>query len=111
MNKLSQVDFSGKLEKSYTFDVYDLNSDLDSIAAVYIVSLREMGADKKYVHTVIYIGETDDLKKRFADHEKWPCFKKNKANALCVHPESSGKTRLDIETDLRATRDTDCNKQ
>ena len=108
MSKLSTISFKGESNKSYSFNVYTLDSNFNEIPAVYVVTNRSKSKDS-YSHTTIYIGHTDNLKERFENHHKQACFDKHDANALCIHQESSEKQRLAIESDLIEAKNPPCN--
>jgi len=105
MASLGKIVFTGVSEKQYTFDIYDLNSQWNEVPVIYVVT-RE-NSDKK--HTVIYIGQTDNLKQRFSNHHKQLCFDNNNANRLCLIVEKNENTRLDTESDLVQNYKTPCN--
>ena len=105
---MSELTIKGRSGTPHSFNVHSLDSHIGEVPAVYVVTKRYKDGDK-YSHTTIYIGQTDNLKERFDNHHKQDCFKKHNANTLCVHPESSEKTRLSIETDLIKARNPSCN--
>ena len=100
---------NGKSGKSYTLDTLDLKGSLNSVPGVYIVTREEPQETNGHTHHVIYIGETKDLKQRFANHEKQGCFDQYGANSLCFLPESNEETRKAIEGDLIAQWSPTCN--
>lgn len=110
MTKIADATFEGKSGTKYGFSVYTLDTSFKNIGGVYIFSHRSV-SNGKGTHAFKYIGETGDLGERIANHEKWPCVKRNGANAICTHAEANAKKRLDIETDLRNGGQTPCNDQ
>lgn len=110
MAKITNATFKGE-KGSYIFEVYSLDTSFNAIGAVYIFTKRTVNADGKGTHVLIYIGETDSLKQRIPNHEKWSCVKKNGANCICVHRDDDEDSRLTKETDLRAGNSTPCNDQ
>ena len=60
----------------------------------------------------IYIGETDSLKNRLADHEKLLCVRRNGGTHIHAHTTSgSQQVRKEEEADLLANWDPPCNKE
>ena len=110
MAKIATATFKGASGTSYDFNVYPLDEEFNSIGAVYIFTKRTV-SEEKGLHTLLYIGETDNLATRIPNHEKWPCVKKNNANCICIHRDDNGKSRLAKETDLREEHSTPCNDQ
>jgi predicted GIY-YIG superfamily endonuclease len=109
MAKIATLTLSGKSGDKYDFNVYQFDTSFKQVAAVYAVTKRYKKQDGSHTHTIIYIGQTDNLSERFDDHHKAECFSRNNANCICVHKETSEKERLRIESDLLAARDPDCN--
>jgi hypothetical protein len=109
VSKIADATFKGK-NGSYSFEVYPSNISFNAVGAVYIFTKRTV-ADSKGTHLFLYIGQTDSLKDRIPNHEKWPCVNRNGVNCICVHRDDSEKSRLDKESDLRAGNSTRCNDQ
>ena len=109
MAKLTTVSFTGKSGKKYSFDVYKFDTSWKDVSAVYIVTHAKPKSNGGHTHSVIYIGQTDNLKERFSNHNKQKCFEENEANRLCILMEQDEKTRLSIESDLIDLHDTPCN--
>ncbi len=110
MAKIADATFKGKTG-SYAFEVYPADTSFNAVGAVYIFTKREVGSDGKGTHTFLYIGETDSLKDRIPNHEKWPCITRNGVNCICVHRDDNDKSRLAKEIDLRDGNSTPCNDQ
>lgn len=110
MAKIAGATFKGKTG-SYSFEVYPADTTFNSVGAVYIFTKRVVGADGKGTHTLLYIGQTESLKDRIPNHEKWPCAVRNEVNCICVHRDDDEDSCLAKETDLRAANDTLCNDQ
>lgn len=110
MAKIADATFTGKTGK-YSFEVYTTDTSFNAVGAVYVFTKREVGGDGKGTHILLYIGETDSLKDRIPNHEKWPSVKRNGVNCICVHRDDNGKSRLEKETDLRNGNNTPCNDQ
>ncbi len=109
MTKISNAAFKGASGNEYPFNVYPFNTTFKEVAAVYIVSYRHKKPTEGYIHTFIYIGQTDNLKERFENHHQANCFKENKANVICTHQEDDAKKRLEIESDLLKNYSSICN--
>src|SRR5258708_7060330 len=105
MAKIADATFRGE-SGNYGFEVYGVDTTFNAVGAVYVFSHREVGSDGKGLHTLLYIGQTDSLKDRIPDHEKWPCARRHGVNCICVHREAHEKSRLQKETDLRGENNT-----
>lgn len=110
MAKIADATFNGKTG-SYSFEVYPADTSFNAVGTVYIFTKRVVGSDGKGTHTLLYIGQTDSLKDRIPNHEKWPCVNRNGCNCICVHRDDSETSRLSKETDLRDGNNTPCNDQ
>src|SRR5579863_9381173 len=110
MAKITTLNLKGASGKTYAFYVYSSDTVWnDNVACVYYISKRAVGGDGTGTHTAIYIGETEDLKKRHGDHHKQQCFERHGYNCISIHQESSAKARLTIEADLIAAYHPPCN--
>jgi len=109
MSSFPTMTIKGLSGKEYTFEVHDFDSNWNSVPAVYVVTKRVQKNDGKYSHSIIYIGQTEDLKARHSSHHKEDCFNRHGANRLCVLREASEKTRLAIESDLVQKHSPPCN--
>ena len=111
MAKLGTVNFYGKSKKTYEFDIWPFDSEWNEVAVVYAVTKRTQIQQRGSDHTVIYVGETENLKDRFSNHHKASCFTENDANCLCTHSDTSESSRQEKETDILAFYTTKCNDQ
>lgn len=110
MAKIGTLTLKGASGATYSFDVYPADANwAENIACVYYVSKRTEKPGGGGSHTAIYVGETEDLKDRHADHHKQKCFEKHGYNCISIHHEKSAKARLQIEEDLREAYDPPCN--
>lgn len=105
MAKISTLSLKGASGRQYEFDVYPLDTEFNSVGAVYAITKRDASRN----HTVIYIGQTDDLSERFDNHHKASCFYRHSANCVCIRAENNEETRLAIEKDLIANYNPTCN--
>ena len=110
MTKLGTLTLTGQSGQTYNFDVYPSDASWNSgIACVYYISKRTKKSDGTGSHNAIYVGETEDLKDRLANHHKQQCFDSNGYNAVSIHQESNSQSRLSVESDLIASHDLPCN--
>ena len=105
MAKLGTAPFKGG-KASYTFEVHPAEGTFGDIGAVYIFSRAE-----GELHEALYIGQTDELGTRIANHEKWPCVQQHDCNRICVLFRASESGRRAVESDLLAGSDPPCNKE
>lgn len=78
-----------------TFDLYSPNSGWNDVPAVYIFAQKQ--GETIYVP---YVGETDSLKNRLSNHERWPEAAKMGANRIGVLIENNPTTRAMWEQTL-----------
>jgi len=100
MGKITTATFEGASGTKYRFNVYTLDTEFENFGAVYAFTRRTKKEDGTGTHTFLYIGESGELGDRISGHEKWSCVQEHKGNCICVHEESSSKTRLKKEADL-----------
>ena len=106
MAQIETVTFTGSSSEKYDFTAYTTDTAFNEVGAVYIFTKRE---NSRY--TPLYIGQTDNLKERIPNHEKWPCVRRNGVNSICVLSDSSQSSRLQTESDLLDKRNPPCNAQ
>jgi hypothetical protein len=61
-------------------------------------------------YSTIYVGETDNVRTVFANHDKRECFEMYYANTIGVLPEPDASWRAAIAEDLRVALDPPCNR-
>lgn len=117
MNDLkNQFTINGISDKKYTFDMYtfdnfdDLKDAFNAISAVYIFTKRAWNGEK-YVHTLIYCGETGNLSTRFDDHHAEACINSRNANCISIMVVNGETQRKQIETDILEGNYFPCNKK
>ena len=102
---LPRVALVGASGRSFSFAVFDLRTNFDpNQPAVYVVMRAEAG---QYV--VIYVGQTQDLVDRFADHHKEACMARYQANCIAAQVVRDEAERLAIENDLITAYNPPCN--
>lgn len=108
MSKLGTIYLYGASGTKYEFKIYSLDTDFKAVGAVYAFT-KSINKENKYSHTIIYIGQTDDLSERFDNHHKKDCIESNGANCICVHIDNSENSRLNKESDLIKGQNPVCN--
>lgn len=109
MAKIGTIIYDGKSRTEYTFEVYDFPGEWNSVAGVYLITRRVQNSKGGWDHTLLYVGETDDLKSRMTNHHKQLCFNSNGATCLCWLGETRGQKRLEIESDIYNKWNPKCN--
>ena len=104
MGQIETVTFTGASGNTYTFTAYTLDTTFNEVGAVYIFTKQE---NRNYIP--LYIGQTDNLKQRISNHEKWPCVMEYGVDSICVLGESNELSRRYIEHDLLDTGNPPCN--
>jgi hypothetical protein len=109
MARISTVKLHGKSGNDYEFEVWPRVQTFRPVAAVYAVTQRYQNNQGGYSHTVIYVGQTENLEARHEDHHKEDCFDKHNANCICTHRDDDEDSRLAKEADLIANYNPVCN--
>ncbi len=94
--------------KKYRYRIYPIGTSFKDEPGNYIFA-RETSPGR---WTPIYIGETESLRDRLANHEKLPCVERHGGTHVHVHTSSlSAQLRRAEESDLLARWDPPCNKE
>lgn len=110
MAKVGTLALKGVSGKEYRLDVYDKDTEWsDNFSCVYYISQRIVKPDGSGTHNKIYIGETEDLKRRLANHPKQKCFNQHNYNVISVRQENMAQIKLAIEEDLLEALHPPCN--
>ena len=104
---ISSAVFRGKKDR-YDFQVFPIDAEFEDVSAIYIISKRKIDKRKKAHHALVCIGQTDSILGEMKKHKKGKCVKQHRANAVSILPETNEKTRLKIETDLKAAHAIPC---
>jgi hypothetical protein len=108
MPSLGQYIFVGHSRTRYIFEVYPLDANFkDDFAAVYIFS-RPIDT---HTQVPICVGETEQLGIHIRNHEKWACIRRNDAACICIHADSSKRSRKAKAQDLITRYDPACNRE
>ncbi len=99
------VTLVGASGTSYAFKAYPKNSSWNAVAGNYAI-LRQVSGG-----TVVYVGESANLRDRMACHHRQPCFDRNAWTHLAFRGEGSAVRRLAIESDLMAKYKPTCNRE
>jgi hypothetical protein len=105
----------GASGKSYEFEHFRLGAvTFNQLGGVYIFCY--LANDSRWY--AVYIGETDDFRRRLADelpgHHRWQDITRAGATHICalvVNGPNAAQRRLEIETDLRHKQNPPCNRQ
>lgn len=108
---LGSISVVGESNQQYEFQIFQWGTSFKALGGVYLVTKAVPNDRGSFTHDIIYVGETEDLSKRFDNHHRQKCFDSNGKNRICVLVENSSKKRLEIETDIRRYYDPDCNRQ
>jgi len=109
MAKISTATFKGLSRKTYSFNVYPIDTEFKPSGAVYCITRRFDAGGGNHQHKIIYVGVTGDLSTRFDDHHKDDCFRHNSANCICIHADDVETSRFAKERDLIDGCDPICN--
>jgi hypothetical protein len=110
MARIGTINLTGASGTAYEFNVYTADTDwADAVACTYYVSKRTEKPGDGGSHSRIYVGETDNLKTRHADHHKQECFVEHGYNCISVHRKANADSRRQIEADLVKALKPPCN--
>lgn len=79
----------------YPFEVHPHEADWNEVPGLYVFARLQIGQWQ-----ALYVGQTDNLRKRLPTHERWPGAKRLGATHVHVRVERNGNRRLAIEADL-----------
>ena len=99
--------WTGQSGRSYKYYVYPIGSSFKSAAGNYIFCKKDLRGGWQPQ----YVGQTEDLSERLADHEKEACAKQNGATHIHAHLNANESTRLSEEKDLIVKHRPPCNTQ
>jgi excinuclease UvrABC nuclease subunit len=77
-----------------------LNTQFNAVGGVYLILKQK---------TVLYVGQTGDLLRRFDAHHKESSWRHHQADRIAVVVVSSERERLQIESDLIKSYNPVCN--
>jgi hypothetical protein len=115
VNPKSTLAWYGISGEAYQFEHFKLGeATFNTVGGVYIFCY--LATDGRWYS--IYIGETDNFRRRLADelphHHRWQDITRAGATHICamvVSGDNAAKRRLEIETDLRHKQNPPCNRQ
>ena len=89
---------------------YIICTQINALSGVYIYTKRSNDPQRRIVHTLLYIGETDSFKRHLnQDNDTGKrCSLNQGADFICVYQE--GSNRGDIEQSLIKKYTTPCNR-
>jgi predicted GIY-YIG superfamily endonuclease len=111
MGKAGTQNWPGKSGKTYSFNVWTIDTSFKEVECVYIYT-KDIGDSWQ----LVYVGQTEHLATRLEEHENGnedsdKCIQRSGATHIHVHQESSKLTRILVETDLRNNFKWSCNMQ
>lgn len=110
MAKIGILNLYGNSGNKYQFEIYPIDAVFDQQPALYAVTRRYISSDGDNRHSVVYIGESDDISKSFVKHKKRDCFKQHEANCICIQLDSNKRSRLFKMKDLTDRINPRCNE-
>ena len=99
----------GRSDKTYTFQLYTLDSDFTPIGGGIYVFVKLSNNQEKF--NKIYCGKAEVFSARFQNHHKQDEIDKYMANAIGILTEDSDPARTEIEIDILEGNDFPCNDQ
>ncbi len=127
--QLGTVVLKGRSGRDYGFSVYPWDEPFRAVAAVYVVARRasaegvlgsvlaelvgprqDSSSPLPEMHSIIYVGETDDLSTRLRSHPDRGCFDTHGADCVCMYEEDDPQRRIALVADLRDRYEPTCNR-
>lgn len=108
MASIGTLTLTGKSGRSYEFSVYPRSTSFRAVGGVYVMSKRNA---LNRQHSVLYIGQTEDLSSRPLNHHRTSAFDRYGADHVNVIVVEDKARRCAIELDLIHAFDPVCNKQ
>lgn len=106
MTNVSTIDWPGLSGSKYQYWIYSLGTTFNQQPGNYVFA-KEVSAGN---WSPVYIGQTESLGIRLANHEKESCAKRNGATHIHVHASKGGDAmRREEESDLIAKWNPPCN--
>lgn len=106
MPKLGTLSLEGASGTSYTFNLYTKDTLVnDFIPGIYCLSRRSQDGED----TPVYIGESDNIFRHLANHEKQACFDDHAFNAIGICRTANAGTRQATRDDLIKSLQPPCN--
>ena len=100
--RIGTLVFSGRSGKDYRFEVWPIETRFKPVAAVYIVTKREVttGTFSRADHEQIFLGHTPDISSPLGPQTQLAWFNAKGANCICVYAAESEERRAAIKKDL-----------
>ncbi len=105
MTDTNTIDWQGRSGRTYRYWVHQLPPNFKPESGNYIFAKRDT-----YGRWVpVYIGQTEDLSDRFADHHASACIDRNGATHIHAHTNGDKNARVYEERDLIENYNPVCN--
>lgn len=105
MVDLGTISWSGVLGHKYQYWIYPIGTQFQDKPGNYIYA-KEIAPGR---WAPLYIGQTESLQNRLANHEKMPCVRGNGGTHIHTHVSGNQQARLNEETDLIRKWSPSCN--
>lgn len=106
MPKLGTLSLEGASGTSYTFNLYTKDTLVnDFIPGIYCLSRRSEDGDD----IPVYIGESDNIFRHLANHEKQACFDDHAFDAIGICRTANAERRHATQEDLIKSLQPPCN--
>lgn len=100
MDKLELVMLRGSSGGVYPFHAHPIYTRQKNTGAVYAITNRKTDAGGREYHSIIFIGQTDELEKTIARHRNTPWLREHEGNCVCLYFEKEEARRIKMEADL-----------
>ena len=105
MAQTKNITLTGASKRTYSFQAFPWGTSFNPAGAVYAI-LKEAPIMH---YSVLYIGQTGDLRERFDGHHKQACFDRNGKTHIAAYPEPTESRRFNVEADLVRNYNPICN--
>ena len=101
MAQLGRIAVTGSSGAIYKFRVFQLETQFKTLPGVYFFVNRTERPDGSYAYArLIYVGQTEDLSPKVANHPLSIGIVRHAANCVCIHLEENAWVRKQTVTDL-----------
>ncbi len=100
MDKLELVMLRGSSGAVYPFHAHPIHARLKDSGAVYVLTNRKTDAAGREYHSIIFIGQTDELEMTISRHRNTPWLREHAGNCVCLYFEKEEARRVKMEMDL-----------
>lgn len=105
----ANVTYQGLSGKTYTFELWELDSAWAKVPAVFIATKKDYNPRGEGVYPILGCGETSDMRDFFSDKLTIKQLKESGAKMVCVRRETNRQIREKVKEDIKGYYSPECN--